>query len=457
MLELQREVSLLRADLDRSRTAEAQSLRSKPASARVVQTGSPDELARNIMVQVGTMVSARLEAIEERLLPPKPLRPPLAASRAPATVASTSAAKTPLAKVTTLMPPANPARTNGPMASKAKGKGKGKGKTARVPEPRPLPPAPTHMTEGWNVVTKKGKKKGVPKVNKEGLRRNVKPASKPPKLRQPRSAVISLKLQPGAANKEVTYKDVLTQIKDNVVLEDLGIKDVRYRVASTGARLLELPGAKTGDQADILAQKLRDVLSAEVVQVSRPTRCAELRVSGLDDSVSSEEVAMAVSRAGGCEAGAIKVGEIRQDRQGLGTAWVRCPVSAAKRVSGGRLLVGFVSARVQLLQPRVLRCFRCHEVGHVAAKCKSATDRSAHCFRCGMPGHKQHDCSAPAHCPICKEANRPANHLAGGAVCAKVCARSTKRGGGGRGSARQTAQSRSEAPVQGEELQNMEH
>ena len=57
------------------------------------------------------------------------------------------------------------------------------------------------------------------------------------------------------------------------------------------------------------------------------------------------------------------MGEIRQDRSGLGTAWVRCSITAARRVSGSRPLVGFVSARVQLLQQWNLRCFRCHDIG----------------------------------------------------------------------------------------------
>lgn len=252
-------------------------------------------------------------------------------------------------------------------------------------------------------------------------------------------------------------KDVLTQIKKKVVLEDLGITDVRFRVASTGARLLELPGANIGDKADILAQELRVVLNADDVQVSRPTRCVELRMSGLDDSVSPEEVGAAVSPACGCVAGAVKVGEVRQDRNGLGAAWVRCPVATAKKVSSGRLLVGFVSARVQLLQPRVLRCFHCHEVGHVAANCSSAKARSAHCFRCDKPGHMQSGCSAPVRCPICEEANRLADHLAGGADCAKICAQAKKRRGGGRGTATQTSRSRPEATTQGEELQHMKH
>ena len=57
-----------------------------------------------------------------------------------------------------------------------------------------------------------------------------------------------------------------------------------------------------------------------------------------------KDVPLAVSRIGRCDVSLIKVGEIRQDRSGLGTAWVSCPIMAAKKVSGSRLLVDFVSA-----------------------------------------------------------------------------------------------------------------
>ena len=88
------------------------------------------------------------------------------------------------------------------------------------------------------------------------------------------------------------------------------------------------------------------MLNANDALVARSVKCAELRVSGLDDSATSGEVAQAISKVGGCDVGSIKVGEIRQDCSGLGTASVRCSIMAAKKVNSSRLLVGFVSARM---------------------------------------------------------------------------------------------------------------
>ncbi|XP_063896035.1 sterile alpha motif domain-containing protein 1-like [Helicoverpa armigera] len=106
--------------------------------------------------------------------------------------------------------------------------------------------------------------------------------------------------------------------------------------------------------------------------------------------------------------------------QELGIAsGLRCPVTAAKNiVDGRRLLVGWVSAQVKLLDPRPLRCFRCHVGHHVGVRCTSEVDRSALCFRCGQPGHKAVECSATPHCSACAAAGKPAEHRAGSKTCA---------------------------------------
>ncbi|XP_063893051.1 spidroin-2-like [Helicoverpa armigera] len=64
-------------------------------------------------------------------------------------------------------------------------------------------------------------------------------------------------------------------------------------------------------------------------QVSRPYKCADLRILGLDDSVTTEEVA-AVSRMGRCSAEEVKAGTIRPNFRGMSTITVSCPVAAAK-------------------------------------------------------------------------------------------------------------------------------
>ncbi|KOB70874.1 Gag-like protein, partial [Operophtera brumata] len=85
--------------------------------------------------------------------------------------------------------------------------------------------------------------------------------------------------------------------------------------------MLEVLDEGSGPKADALAAKLRNLFHEDMLRVTRPVKCAELRVAGLDDSC-----------GGGDSPGRNSVG--------LGTAFVRCPVSAAKKVvTSPRLLV----------------------------------------------------------------------------------------------------------------------
>ncbi|XP_063895654.1 uncharacterized protein LOC135118256 [Helicoverpa armigera] len=228
---------------------------------------------------------------------------------------------------------------------------------------------------------------------------------------RPKTAAVVVTLQPDAVKRGVSYRDVLAQAKEAVNLQELGIASgLRLRVTATGARMLEVPGAASGPAADALAERLRASISADDARVSRPHKCADLRIMGLDDSVTAEEVVAAVARMGGCSADEVKAGTIRPDFRGTCTITVSCPVTAAKRiVDGRRLLVGWVSAQVKLLDPRPL---------------------SALCFRCGQPGHKAVACSAAPHCTACAAAGKPAEHRAGSKSCAPPA--KTKSKGKGR-------------------------
>lgn len=190
------------------------------------------------------------------------------------------------------------------------------------------------------------------------------------------------------------------------------------RVTRTGARMFVVPGSTSGPIADALAEKLRASLDTEVVRISRPTKSVDMRIVGLDDSVTVEEVVAAVARTGNCPIESVKSGAIRPGPAGLGTAIITCPVAAANKImEARRILVGWVSAQVKLLDPRPLRCYRCLTGKHVGAKCTAGVDRSDSCFRCGQPGHKAALCTAPPHCLVCAAAGRSADHRAGGRAC----------------------------------------
>lgn len=118
------------------------------------------------------------------------------------------------------------------------------------------------------------------------------------------------------------------------------------RRSITGGLILEIPGENNTEKANNLASRLREVFDKdEEIKISRPHKKAEMRISGLDDSVTPADVASAVSATGGCNLSEVKHGEIcRRSPTNMGSVWVQWPATAAKKIAEtGRIIVGWVS------------------------------------------------------------------------------------------------------------------
>lgn len=152
-----------------------------------------------------------------------------------------------------------------------------------------------------------------------------------------------------------------------------------------------------------------------------PVKTAEVRLHRFEESVTTEEIAAAVAKTGGCCIEQVRVGPIRMAHHGLCIVVIRCPQKiVASLARGGHVMVGWSAARVEVLPPRRLTCYRCLEPGHVSAKCRGA-DRSNRCYRCGEEGHAAKACPAErVRCAVCYAQGRPAEHKPGGGRCAAV-------------------------------------
>lgn len=204
----------------------------------------------------------------------------------------------------------------------------------------------------------------------------------------------------------------------------MGIKALKPKRAITGAIIYEIPGEGESPRedskmkADKLTRKLNEVLEGKGIRVNRPTKFAELRMSGLDDSTAGRDVMRVVAQKGKCTEEDVKVSNINRRASGLGSVWIRCPAEAAKILTEeGRVTVGWVSARIEALTPRPLQCFRCLDVGHTQYTCKAQIDRSGTCYRCGAIGHKAKDCKEAPRCAKCADLGRPINHKIGSPAC----------------------------------------
>ncbi|KAL0868749.1 hypothetical protein ABMA27_008184 [Loxostege sticticalis] len=466
---LERETAELRAAAER---AVAPATVPTPAALAAGSQEEMDAAANLIMRTVGPMLNARFEGIQDRLLPEKRRRPPLAADRRTTQVTqmplpSSSESEDEGPQATTAIKSRvaefrkSPAPAQVPAVKKGKKRGKRKSRTATPgpsvraptdlaaeppvgaqaerpqrksqksqgtpatvpraapPAPRPLPPAPQLMDEPWVQVARRGAKSGRPNTAAAPPQVTRAPAKPQPRLRPPRSAAVQIKLKPGVEESGVTYKQVLTLAREKVDIQGLGIAGVKIRRAATGARILEVSGDERDGKANALASKIREVLDPQLVEISRPQKTAEVRVRELDDSVNAEDIRAAVARVCQCAEDEVKVGEVKEDYSGTRSALVRCPVVVARRLTaaGARLLVGWSSAKVVVLPPRPLQCYRCFEVGHVGLTCTAEVDRSASCLRCGKPGHKAGQCVNAPHCVLCAGLGKPAGHRVGNKAC----------------------------------------
>lgn len=134
---------------------------------------------------------------------------------------------------------------------------------------------------------------------------------RPPRRNQVEAVVIH------KATSTESYADILRKVKNNINIEDLGISDTRIRRTATGGLLIQIAGEESRSQADALAEKVRGVVG-EDARVGRPCRRAEIRVSGLDEDTTAEDVIEAVAKHGECDRQDVRVGNIRRNRQGEG-------------------------------------------------------------------------------------------------------------------------------------------
>lgn len=255
---------------------------------------------------------------------------------------------------------------------------------------------------------------------REAKKRNAVPPSrgttrndKAPKRRPPRTAAVTLTCPPEG------YAEAMRVAQGAINLKELGIKELRPKRAATGAIVLEVPGPNGAERASVLKDRMEEALKdMEGVRVARPVKMADIRIKDLLASTSTEDVKGAVSSVGGCALHEIRTGEIRVAPNGLGTLWVQCPLGAANKVAAtGRLLIGWTSSRIEILEPRRLQCFRCLERGHVQGACPNTTDRSKLCYRCSGEGHAAKYCANDPHCVLCEGLGLASGHRIGGKAC----------------------------------------
>lgn len=260
------------------------------------------------------------------------------------------------------------------------------------------------------VASEKGDEKTAKKTKPKQKERVPLPKS-------PTTSAIHITIPP-ESNK--SYFKMMKKARRKIHLDEIGIDEVRPRWAKTGGLLLELAGPDREENADKLTHMLDKTLSAGGVQVSRPMKRVELIVKDLQDFITPAEVQSSISSQGECDIEDVDCGKFRLKPNGLsGTMWVRCPLTAARKIlDARRLKVDWFSLRVEVFKPRPLQCYRCLAYGHVRQQCTDSIDRSKRCYRCGKKNHTVAQCSATIpKCPVCSDIGLPAKHRLGSGGC----------------------------------------
>lgn len=278
----------------------------------------------------------------------------------------------------------------------------GRGRKGRIKGDKPLPLAPPPPPPP------------IPVGRQTPVRQQQQQQKK--KVRLPRPLAYTAVTVTGRA-EGFSYKDAMINAREHIKLESLGITVSRVRKALNGGLLIEVSGEDARPKAEELVTRLRSVFK-ESAAVACPMKKRELSVVGFDESVSSEEIAEALSCIGCCPVTDIKMGPIRTLRNGLCMIWVQLPVEAAtKAAEEGKVRVGWTIARVELLKVRPLQCYKCWSFGHMQNMCRNVVDRRGACFRCGQKGHVASTCGNPVHCAVCHDAGLEAAHRLGSPKC----------------------------------------
>lgn len=278
----------------------------------------------------------------------------------------------------------------------------------------------TAQQKEWSFIGKRGRlRKEDPKLRSQSQQR--KPLPKKEKIKTVKTAAISIK----GKDSNFSYAEALKKVRSKISLQDLEIVAPRIRKGMNGATIIEISGPDNANKADKLATAMRKVLAGEAA-VARPNAKGELRLFGMDESISVDEVKETIAVEGNCMIGEIKTGRIGRTKSGTGVIWVQCPKSAAITIAGKkRIQIGWTFVRVEALKARPLQCGKCWRTGHVKERCKSNKDFTGRCFRCGAKGHLAQVCQNKVRCLLCHDIGLNSEHRMGSYRCAGITTPST--------------------------------
>ena len=144
----------------------------------------------------------------------------------------------------------------------------------------------------------------------------------------------------------MSYADVINTARQRIPLAEIGVESLNMREAMTGAIVITVPGDRDRKKVSRLAKRLAKVLDPTTARVAASTRMEELRVVGIDISMTMEDLRQALALAAGCGGAEVQVGEIGASREGLGSAWIMFLVAGARKLAqAGKVILCWSTSR----------------------------------------------------------------------------------------------------------------
>lgn len=178
-------------------------------------------------------------------------------------------------------------------------------------------------------------------------------------------------------NDNITHAQAVKKANEGIDLKKIGFGNVNMRKARNGGLIIRVNGPDNKTKADALAMAMKDVLAKDCVRISRPVKRTDIRVTGIDEDDSPDDIRAAIINIDGGKGENIKISSIKTTNDGRNVAWISCPANTAEKVNRYGLDIGWGKIRANKMLPKPVQCYRCFEFGHVRNTCKSHTDRSS--------------------------------------------------------------------------------
>lgn len=286
-------------------------------------------------------------------------------------------------------------------------------------------------SDNWIRVDKRGAKastKRQPKPEGGNLTPGKSKARMPSALKpKPKTDILKRKAPKGSVvaitgrEEGFSYAEALKTARENISLDKIGIDRSRIRRAANGGVLIEITGLDSEHKADQLANQLNELIGTNA-NVTRPIAKGDVKVCNIDDSVSPSEVCLLLAEIEDCPQNLIRTGDLRQQRNGMNSIMINCPLHLAIKVARmGKIRLGWSMASIELLKRRLTKCYKCWHFDHLKNTCNSVKDRQDCYFKCGDKGHNYTKCTNPYKCWVCFDTGLDGFHRSGSNDCPTYC------------------------------------